>query len=318
MPRVRKAIITAAGRGTRQYPASTVVPKELFPLVDRDGVTRPVVQIIAQEALESGIEEICLVTQPGQEPLFRDYFRAAAAAPPRAAAEAQRLADIGRRLRFAVQESPEGFGHAVYQARDFAAGEPVLLLLGDHVYISDRPQRCARQLIEVFEANRLEALTAVHPTPEDQLSLFGIIRGRPVETVPGGFEAQLIIEKPSPEIARAQLTTPGLPAGHYLGHFGMHVFGPGIFDALGHLIRHELRQNNEFQLTAAQEHLRSQGARYWCLLVAGQRCDMGVPQGLVETQLALALAGVFRDDVLATLARQLTRSSPHSSTKAQA
>src|SRR5690349_24649221 len=75
MAKVRKAVITAAGRGTRQYPASSAVQKEMFPLVDRDGLTKPVIEIIGEEALESGIDQICIVTTPGEEKHYRDYFR---------------------------------------------------------------------------------------------------------------------------------------------------------------------------------------------------------------------------------------------------
>src|SRR6266446_6264282 len=75
MAKVRKAVITAAGKGTRQYPASTAVQKEMFPLVDRDGLTKPIIQIIGEEAIDSGIEEICIITQSGEEPLYRDYFK---------------------------------------------------------------------------------------------------------------------------------------------------------------------------------------------------------------------------------------------------
>src|SRR2546429_5510380 len=75
MAKVRKAVITAAGRGTRQYPASTAVQKEMFPLVDRDGLPKPVIQIIGEEAIDSGIEEICIITHPGEEKFYRDYFR---------------------------------------------------------------------------------------------------------------------------------------------------------------------------------------------------------------------------------------------------
>ena len=75
MAKVRKAVITAAGRGTRQYPASSAVQKEMFPLVDRDGLTKPVIQIIGEEAIDSGIEQICIVTQPGEEKQYREYFR---------------------------------------------------------------------------------------------------------------------------------------------------------------------------------------------------------------------------------------------------
>ena len=76
MAKVRKAVITAAGRGTRQYPASTAVQKEMFPLVDRDGLTKPVIQIIGEEAIDSGIEEICIITPPGGSQQYRDYFPA--------------------------------------------------------------------------------------------------------------------------------------------------------------------------------------------------------------------------------------------------
>src|SRR5687768_2496710 len=75
MAKVRKAVITAAGRGTRQYPASTAVQKEMFPLVDRDGLAKPVIQIIGEECIDAGIEEICIVTQPGEEKYYREYFR---------------------------------------------------------------------------------------------------------------------------------------------------------------------------------------------------------------------------------------------------
>ena len=313
MPKVRKAVITAAGRGTRQYPASTAVAKEMFTLVDRDGLTKPVIQIIAEECIDSGIEEICIITQPGEEPRYRDYFRRVAGGQAEAMAgkgwaqlESEQLAGIGERLSFAVQQTPEGFGHAVYQAKAFAAGEPVLLLLGDHVYVSDTPDRCARQLMRVFESQQCSAVTGVQPTPERMLHLFGTIRGRPVEGAAGVYNAQLIIEKPTIEVARAQLTSPGLAAGNYLSHFGIHVFGPGIFDALGHLIDNDLRDNGEIQLTAAQELLRERTGNYLVALVQGQRYDTGIPYGLMETQMALALNGVYRSDFCGALGRLLS------------
>src|SRR5438874_11261344 len=115
MAKVRKAVITAAGRGTRQYPASTAVQKEMFPLVDRDGLTKPVIQIIGEEAIDSGIEQICIITAPGEEPIYRDYFRRldsdtikAFAGKNWAMQASEKLADFGQRLHFAEQASPEG------------------------------------------------------------------------------------------------------------------------------------------------------------------------------------------------------------------
>jgi UTP--glucose-1-phosphate uridylyltransferase len=313
MAKVRKAVITAAGRGTRQYPASTAVQKELFPLVDRDGLTKPVIQIIAEEALDSGIEQICIVTQPGEEMLYREYFRRMSDEEAKsfrgkdwAILESEKLGAFGERLTFAEQRTPDGFGHAVYQAKRFVGDEPFLLLLGDHVYISDTRDRCARQLVRIFEQYMLDAATGVQPTQERHLHAFGTIRGAPVDADKGIYKAELIIEKPSIDVARAQLVTPGLPAGNYLSHFGIHVFSPAIFDSLEHLIRNDIREKGEIQLTAAQEHLRQQTDKYWVVVNRGQRYDTGVPYGLMETQLALALGGVHRTELCEAIARILS------------
>jgi UTP--glucose-1-phosphate uridylyltransferase len=310
--KVRKAVITAAGRGTRMYPASTAVQKSMFPLVDRDGLTKPIIQIIGEEAIEAGIEELCIVTPPGEEKLYREYFRRlddhmvrAFRGKDWAILESEKLAAFGERLHFAEQETPEGFGHAVYQAKAFVGDEPFILLLGDHVYISDTKDRCARQVIRVFEQYMLDACTSVQPTLERQLSLFGTIRGNPIDPAQGIYRAELIIEKPSIEVAREKLATPMLPAGNYLCHFGMHVFSPRIFDSLEHLIRNNLREKGEFQLTAAQEHLRQQTDKYWVAHVQGQRYDTGIPYGLMETQLALALNGIHRTEICEAIARIL-------------
>jgi UTP--glucose-1-phosphate uridylyltransferase len=312
MPKVRKAVITAAGRGTRQYPASAAVQKELFPLVDRDGLTKPVVQIIGEELLDSGIEEICIITQPGESQLYRDYFRRMSDVEARAfrgkdwaILESEKLGAFGDRLSFAEQSSPEGFGHAVYQAKGFVGNEPFVLMLGDHIYVSDIKDRCTLQLIKIFEQYRCDAVTGVQPTIERMLHLFGTIKGAPLEPARGIYKAELIIEKPSIDIAREQLVTPGLPAGNYLAHFGIHVFSPAIFESLEYLFANNIREKNEFQLTAAQEHMRTRVDKYWTVTVQGQRYDTGIPYGLMETQLALALNGVHRKEICEAIARIL-------------
>lgn len=312
MPRVRKAVITAAGRGTRQYPASAAVQKELFPLVDRDGLTKPVVQIIGEELLDSGIEEICIITQPGEEKNYREYFRRMNNEEAKifrgkdwAILESEKLGAFGDRLHFAEQRTPEGFGHAVFQARDFVGDEPFVLMLGDHIYISDIRDRCVLQHVKVFEQYRCDAVTGVKPTLEKLLHLFGVVKGNPIDASKGIHRAELIFEKPSVEIAREKLVTPGLPAGNYLAHFGIYVFSPRIFDSIEHLIRNDLREKGEIQLTAAQEHMRQQVDKYWCIEVQGQRYDTGIPYGLMETQLALALNGVHRTDICEAIARIL-------------
>ena len=155
MAKVRKAVITAAGRGTRQYPASTAVQKEMFPLVDRDGLTKPVIQIIGEEAIDAGIEQICIVTQPGEERQYREYFRRMSDADVKAyrgkdwaILESEKLAAFGERLHFAEQHTPEGFGHAVYQAKKFVGDEPFLL---GFERTKHRSQRAAADLMQDAE-----------------------------------------------------------------------------------------------------------------------------------------------------------------------
>jgi UTP--glucose-1-phosphate uridylyltransferase len=312
MAKVRKAVITAAGRGTRQYPASTAVQKEMFPLVDRDGLTKPVIQIICEEAIDSGIEQICIVTQPGEENDYREYFRRMSDQDAKtfrgkdwAILASEKLGSFGERLHFAEQHTPEGFGHAVFQAREFVGDDAFLLMLGDHVYISSTRERCAQQLIKVFEQYMLDAATGVQPTLERLLHMFGVIRGQAIDAARGIYKAEMIVEKPAISFARENLATGGLPAGNYLAHFGLHVFSPKIFDSLEHLIRNNIRERGEFQLTAAQEHLRQQTEKYWCVIGEGNRYDTGIPYGLMETQLALALNGIHRTEICEAIARIL-------------
>jgi UTP--glucose-1-phosphate uridylyltransferase len=310
--KVRKAVITAAGRGTRQYPASTTVQKEMFPLVDVDGLTKPTVQIIAEEALDAGIEELCIVTAPGDEEMYRKHFRGlsedllpAFSGKEWALRESEQLARIERSLHFTTQQSPEGYGHAVFCAREWVGDEPFLLLLGDHVYTSSDPagRRCARQVVEVFERSG-QSVSSVKRTPERMLHLFGTVRGAPVPDEERVYRVEAMVEKPTPERAAAELRTPGIASGEYLCFFGMHVFTPAIFECLESNIQHNRREKGEFQLTSAQAML-AEREPYLAFEALGERYDMGVPYGLVETQLALALHSPMREEMIASLIRIL-------------
>lgn len=310
--KVRKAVITAAGRGTRQYPATSIVQKELLPLVDRDGLTKPVLQIICEEAMDAGIDQICVVVSPGDEKQFKQYFqgltedmKAAFAGKEWALKESEKLAKMADALHFVPQDKPEGYGHAVYQARDFVGNEPFLLLLGDHIYISNTHDTCAKQLVDAFQLSQAEALTAVKPTAEHLLHLFGTLRGTPLNG--HLYKVDAIKEKPSAEYARENLVTPGLAPGYYLAHFGMHVFPPVIFDCIEKHIRDNIREKGEIQLTSAQEMMRRHLPKYYCYDVQGERYDTGIPFGLMETQIALALGSVHREEIVESLARLLTQ-----------
>ncbi len=278
MMTIRKGIITAAGRGTRLMPATRTVQKELFPLMDSDGTVKPLVQLLVEELLASGLEEVCIVANTANSDPMRRHFAGDDALAPR--------------VTVVVQETQDGFGHAVFQARDWAAGEPVLLTLGDHLYLSHTDVACAKQVLNAYAAQGT-SVTSVMRAPEANIFRYGILAGRPVpNTTPPVYEIAAMAEKPTVKYARAHLQTPGLPDGDYLAHFGIHAFTPAIFDCLAYLIENNLRERDEFQLTSAQVLLQ-QRERYLLCEVAGERLDMGNPEGLMETQIALALRSPF-------------------------
>jgi len=309
MSQVKKAIVPAAGLGTRQYPATAAVRKEFFPLVDRDGFTKPVIQIVVEEALAAGVEQVCIVCRPGAEEEFRRYFRAMPAelegrfsGKDWAYEQSEKLAHIGERLHYASQQRQEGLGHAVWCARQWAGDEPVLVLLGDHVYVSKGPQRCAAQVVGAYRGASVTALVPVGP---DRLPRFGVVRGRPLEGEGRRVRAEGFIEKPDEATARSECRIEGLPPDTYLAHFGMHVFTPGIFEALDEMVRDGRRDGGEFQLTRAQDILCGREP-YEGVIVDGINCDIGTPIGMLEAQLALALRGRLREQTQC-LWGQLTR-----------
>lgn len=309
---ITKAVITAAGRGARQYPASDTVQKAMLPLVDRDGLTKPVLQIIAEEAIESGIEQICVVSAPGDEVIYRQHFssyaanlRSAFKGATWAEEQARRLDDLERRLTFAIQPEPDGYGHAVWCARGFADDEPVLLLLGDHLYISKEQRRCARQLIDLAVAESC-AVSAVQATREHLIHQYGTLTGKRQPDRPDVYVIDDIIEKPNPTLAELRLQVPGLRAGHYLCFFGMHILTPAVFEILGELVSSDERESGQIQLTTALNALAGR-EKYLALETRGARHNIGVKYGVVDAQIALALAGVDRERMLAGLLESIVR-----------
>jgi UTP--glucose-1-phosphate uridylyltransferase len=306
MRSVSRAVITAAGRGTRHFPATHTLQKELMPLIDRDGVTKPAIQIILEEALSAGIEEFCLVTSPGSGDQIRRHFSGLTddelvyyRGREWALREAARLQSLGERIHYVTQQRQDGYGHAVYCAREFVGDSPFLLLLGDHVFIHRGDTPCSRQAIEAFEAHQAP-VSGVQRTPEELLHLFGTVTGQPIPGADRQYEVTRIEEKPARGHAREHLRTPGLEADEYLCFFGVHVLPAAVFDCLEHHIRRDIRESGEIQLTSSLEMLRRE-RRYLAVEISGTRHDLGVPYGFVETQIALALHSPERDRILARL-----------------
>lgn len=264
-----KAVITAAGRNQRGLPLQT--------LVDRDGVEKKALEVILEEAVGAGAEEVCVVVAPGDEAAYR------------AAAGGH-----GSRLHFVVQPEPLGYGHALLLAREFTAGQPFLHLVSDHLYIARGETRSARQVAELARAEGC-AVSAVQPTREGVLRFYGAVGGRRVALRPDLYEIQQVLEKPTPSEAEQVLSVPGVRAGFYLCFFGVHAFTPAVMEILA-----DGAGGKGPDLSAALAEL-ARRERYLALEVAGQRYNIGLKYGLLTAQLALALDGVDREKIMAQI-----------------
>ena len=277
--KISRAIITAAGRDGQTLPLQRVV--------DRDGVAKTALQIIVEEAVAAGADEVGIIVRPGDETAVR-----------------QAAGGSASQRELIPQPVPLGYGHAIRCGRAFAADEPVLHLVGDHLYVSDDdgmpPRRCARQLVAVAEAENC-SVSAVQATRESMLPYFGTIGGRRVAGSHGLYEVETVVEKPTPTQAEQDLIVPGLRAGHYLCFFGMHVLTPVVFDLLD-----ALGTTGDRQLSPALARLADR-ERYLAHEVRGNRYNLGTTYGLLTAQLALGLAGKDRAEILAQLVELLAR-----------
>jgi UTP--glucose-1-phosphate uridylyltransferase len=287
--KIRKAVVPIAGLGTRFFPASYACKKELFPIVGPDGIARALVHYQIMDCIEAGIEQICIVVRPGEERLVINYFQGPGEAylkrlrqSPNLIQEVENMRTALERISFAVQEQQEGYGHAVYQSKTFANGEPVLLCLGDHLF-RDFHQSCHRQLIQAYQVCGGKSVSAVNCIHAEDLKGYGTIAGKRLPANPDLIEVSLIIEKPAPEVARKELRVDGLGPDEFLGWFGMHALSPSIYDILGEMIVKNIRQKGEIQLTYAQELQRQREGYYALEMKNGKRFDFGIPQDFLKS-----------------------------------
>lgn len=279
--KVTKAVITAAGRSQRALPLQTVV--------DRDGTPKAVLRILVEEALRAEIEDICVVVCPGDESTY-----------------ANAVGDLADRLAFVPQHEPRGYGHAIHCAKDFVGGRPFLHLVGDHLWVGQGAKGCAQQVVEVAEAEAC-AVSAVQASRETLLRYHGAVGGKRVPGRQDLYVIEDVMEKPTPTEAEQRLLAPGLRAGHYLCFFGMHVLTPAIFDLIGQQL-HEHANAKDDAMAKMGGTIFSRALaglagreRYLALERPWWRYDVGVKYGLLIAQLALALSGAERDQVLSQL-----------------
>jgi len=289
---VRKAVIPIAGLGTRHFPASHAVKKELFPVVGTDGIARALFHYHLLELEAAGIEEVCIIVQPGEDELVRGYLRGPDDSYlkrlekyPALLREAEQMRGFEKRVSFALQREQEGYGHAVFQTKNFANGEMVLLGLGDHLFRGN-PVSPYLELAEMAAVSNGKSVSAVNRISAAELKGYGTIAGVRRHENPQLIDVSLIIEKPAVDVAKEKLRVDGLPKDTWLGWFGMHLLAPSIYEILGEMIRDNVRDNGEFQLTRAQE-IQRQREGYLALEMAGaERFDFGVPDDFVRSILA--------------------------------
>lgn len=235
--KIRKAVIPAGGLGTRFLPATKTLPKELLPIVDI-----PIIQYIVEEAVNSGIEQVMIVTSRGKSSIM-DHFDSAPEleALLERTGKYQLLEQLNRTREMADifsvrQPEPRGLGHAVLCAKEFVADEPFVVLLGDDLVDASEP--CSRQLIKVFEKHG-KSVAALLRVADEEISRFGICGGHLIE--PRTLDLDMMVEKPSIEQAPSHFAI-----------VGRYVLQPSIFKYLEQI---SPDHNGEYQLTHAMERM---------------------------------------------------------------
>jgi UTP-glucose-1-phosphate uridylyltransferase/mevalonate kinase len=284
--KVRKALIPAAGFGTRLFPASKATKKELFPIIDPQGIAKPAILLIVEEALNAGIEEVIIIVQESDLEAFQSFFNMQITIenynklPANFQEYSRRILEMGRQVSFITQQTQEGFGHAVFCAREAIGNEPFLLMLGDHLYRSKGEKSCAGQLVDAYNNHGVSVL-GLRRSTEDKIANFGTATGIWLEE--GRFlNVTEFAEKPTLDYARSNLRVPGLAENEYLTVFGQYIIKPQIFNYLEEHIRNNVRERGEFQLTSALDRLRQEDG-FLGLIIDGQRYDIGLPEYYLET-----------------------------------
>ncbi|UVI29128.1 UTP--glucose-1-phosphate uridylyltransferase GalU [Paenibacillus spongiae] len=288
MKKVRKAIIPAAGLGTRFLPATKAMPKEMLPIVDK-----PTIQYIVEEAIASGIEDIIIVTGKGKRAI-EDHFDIAFELEQ--SLEEKGKLDTLKKVRqssnvevhYIRQKEAKGLGHAVWCARNFIGDEPFAVLLGDDIVQSDVP--CTRQLIEQYEQTGRSVIGVQTVSPE-QTDRYGIVD--PLEKFERLYKINRFVEKPPKGQEPSNLAI-----------MGRYVLTPEIFDYLG---RHETGSGGEIQLTDAIQKLNEDIGVY-AYDFEGIRYDVGEKLGFIMTTVEFALRNSeLRYTLFEALERMLER-----------
>ncbi|AVH64515.1 MULTISPECIES: UTP--glucose-1-phosphate uridylyltransferase [unclassified Nostoc] len=285
---VRKAVIPVAGFGTRLFPATKVVKKELFPIIDRDGRAKPVILAIIEEAISAGIAEVGIVVQPDDREIFADLLKnppkkeLLQKLSPQNQEYSRYLEDLGSRITILLQEEQLGYGHAVFCAKDWVQDEPFLLMLGDHIYTSDIEKSCASQVLDVYEQVN-QSVVGLTTMPAEIIHKAGCATGvwQELNSI---LSVTQLYEKPTVEYAQKHLHVEGMADNEFLGIFGLYLLTPKIFDFLAEHINQNFRERGEFQLTSCLEKLHQEEGMTG-YVVKGKCFDTGLPDAYRQTMI---------------------------------
>lgn len=286
---VKKAIIPVAGFGTRMYPATRGIKKEFCPVVDNDGLVKPAILVLLEELDRIEIEEICLILNREEEAYYNDYFYRSLPEhhfeklPVAMQEYEKKIERIARKLKFVYQEEQKGFGHAVYQARQFADNEPVLLLLGDTIYQSNSEIPCTRQLLDAYEKNGVPTIS-LGKVPLEDVGNYGIFAGTFEDSKKDIMKISRIEEKPSVEVARDYLGVKD-KAGEisYYAVFGAYVINKEVFSRLDIMINENIvNAKGEIELTEALKYV-SDTSGMMGYVVDGESFDLGNAKAYRDT-----------------------------------
>ncbi|GHU70336.1 hypothetical protein FACS1894184_15650 [Clostridia bacterium] len=302
---VRKAIIPVAGFGTRLFPATKVVRKEFFPIIDYDGLIKPALMILLEELDRAGIEEIGLIIQPGDQEeydkLFRhdirlEHYRKL---PEEKRAYNVKIQTIGRKITYIEQKEQLGFGHAVYQAKAFAGDDPVLMVLGDHIYHTDNSVNCAAQLIEAYERNGMLTI-GIDEVSLDQVQHYGILAGEFIDEDYRVMQVREMKEKPTQDYALEYLGSMNKKEHKkYYCASGQYVLTPRVFEMLERDVIDTHIDDAEYQLAPVLEEIRFDSGMIG-FRSDGHRFDIGLPQVYKQTIATYGLMGCKYDSRLCT------------------
>ena len=283
---IRKAIIPVAGFGTRLYPETRFLKKDFFPIIDKDGQVKPLILILLEECKAAGIEEICIVLGSREErEQYRQFFETPLPKehldklPKEKLKYERHILDLGKRLTYVYQTEKKGFGDAVYRCADFAANEPVLLLLGDTIYHSNTNKCCALQFIEAYEKYN-KPMMSIHEIPLEKVCYYGVTSGKWIDSKERVLLMSNITEKPSSAYAEENLGVVSVAVTgqkRYYCAFGSYILTKEVFAQLKENINNNVvNAKGEIELTTALEQVRQQNGLLGVKL-DGKMFDIGVP-----------------------------------------